>query len=289
MLLNLLLLLAIAALSCLSERSYIENAIQYNPQGELELLKVVQSATDKKGGSVVGVKFSNALLIAAARRRASSLFELSAQDKVMVFDKGRILVAFSGLLHYKSDVANAIRSFCAHHALVHSSPVPIYKLCHSLGSTMHSMTTNFERIPMGLNMLIAGYDQEQDRFLLYSVHPDGSYQEWKATAIGYNCEKLTSTLSSLMEPRLVAHPAVEEMWPEFVQQVLLSDLMIDKSKPELHNGPTSSEDDQRKPEGLAVQYSREKDFEVYCLAKGAACMEWRQIPWSDILGHVNEP
>lgn len=67
---------------------------------------------------------------------------------------------------------------------VYNEYPPVKILVQEIAKVMQESTQSGGIRPFGVSLLVGGYDQHTDAFLLYQVDPSGSYFPWKATAIG---------------------------------------------------------------------------------------------------------
>eukprot|EP00981_Chlorochromonas_danica_P012203 scaffold4648_cov158-Ochromonas_danica.AAC.6 len=266
MLLFIIFINIVFSLHVLANVGYDNPAI-FNPQGRLEQLEYAQKAISRKGGSVFALRCCDGLLVAAARKKPISPLVVEGARKVHLIDGGRILIGASGLLFESSLVIEAMEKKCADYRQQFASSIPIEVLCSETANLLHSITMLPTARPLAIGLIVAGCDLSTStsgntNLKVFRINTDGSFSNWKATAIGYNEDEVVKELAA-MRSAYPDHidPYLEDIWPRFKRLLLSSKIIEDKKE----------EDDTMLGEAddgsllNASEFSRNWDLEVYNL------------------------
>ena len=185
---------------CLStcERSF--SLTTFSPSGKLSQLEHALAAVNQ-GGTSLGIKATNGIVIATEKRTTSVLVDDSMIEKVAVVCPN-IGIVYSGMgPDYRVLVAKARKSAQAYWKIYQEYP-PVRVLVQELATVMQSATQSGGIRPYGVSLLVAGWDESKGA-TLYQVDPSGSFWAWKASAIGKN----QVNAKTFLEKRCASIPA----------------------------------------------------------------------------------
>lgn len=78
------------------------------------------------------------------------------------------------------------RKMAQDYQLMYGEPIPTAQLVQRVAMVMQEYTQSGGVRPFGVSLLIAGWDEEEQRPYLFQCDPSGAYFAWKATALGKN-------------------------------------------------------------------------------------------------------
>lgn len=178
---------------------------RFDPEGQLIHLEYAKKAVQKYGGSILAIKGIDGIILASSlkRRNQSKLILQSFSQKISVLHDG-LVMGTSGLALHSISITELAKSICRGYYEKYLLPIPIEKLSHELASTIHQQSLGTTTIPLGIKVILAGYDsthseRDQRSYKIYTIEPDGSYYSWNAVAIGLDEEKMNEELFTLLQ------------------------------------------------------------------------------------------
>ncbi|PWN46919.1 putative PRE8-20S proteasome subunit Y7 [Violaceomyces palustris] len=165
------------------ESAYSFSLTTFSPSGKLVQIEHALAAVSQ-GTTSLGIKASNAIVIATEKRAPSPLVDDTALEKVSVICPN-IGIVYSGMgPDFRVLIAKARKSAQAYWKIYGEYP-PTRVLVQEIATVMQEATQSGGVRPFGVSLLVAGYDSARGPSL-YQVDPSGSYFMWKASAIGKN-------------------------------------------------------------------------------------------------------
>ncbi|KAN0064083.1 Proteasome subunit alpha type-2 [Thecaphora frezii] len=165
------------------ESAYSFSLTTFSPSGKLVQIEHALAAVSA-GATSLGIKASNAIVIATEKRPPSPLVDDSALEKISIICPN-IGIVYSGMgPDFRVLVASARKSAQAYWKVYGEYP-PTRVLVQEIATVMQQATQRGGVRPFGVSLLVAGYDKARGASL-YQVDPSGSYFMWKASAIGKN-------------------------------------------------------------------------------------------------------
>lgn len=219
MILNILLLcwLLYGVTPSVGSVGYEGHSGMFDPQGRLPALDFATRAIDKNGGPVCAFTTSDGICVISATPRSSSkssaLILQEEVQKVQLVDK-HVLVALSGYsteLHLPSLV-----KLNQNYRVQYGKSIPIEMLCEEVAEFFNLRCRKAGNIPLRCKLLVCGHDEDLG-YQIYSIQPDGSYDAWKAIAIGKESSLISQSLVKLQE---AGQQSLATLWPT-VKQTLL--------------------------------------------------------------------
>ncbi|PKI83656.1 proteasome endopeptidase complex [Malassezia vespertilionis] len=164
------------------EGAYSFSLTTFSPSGKLVQIEHALAAVNQ-GTTSLGIKASNAVVIATEKRVPSPLVDDAAAEKVAVVCPN-IGIVYSGMgPDFRILLARA-RKIAQSYWKVYGEYPPTKILAMEIATIMQDATQSGGVRPFGVSLLIAGHDACGPA--LYQVDPSGSYFMWKASAIGKN-------------------------------------------------------------------------------------------------------
>jgi len=163
----------------------------FSPTGKLVQIEYALKAVDA-GAPCVGIKASNGVVLATEKKFKSALYDEASLFKVEPITKHCGMV-YSGMgPDYRLMIKKARKIAVAYEARYGQS-IPIQQLVAAVAGEMQAFTQSGGVRPMGVSLLICGWDNHIDDLehanippYLYQCDPSGAYFPWKATALGKN-------------------------------------------------------------------------------------------------------
>ncbi len=178
---------------------------RFDPEGQLIHLEYAKKAVQKYGGSILAIKGIDGIILASSlkRRNQSKLILQSFSQKISILHDG-LVMGTSGLALHSMSITELAKNICREYYEKFLLPIPIEKLSHELARTIHQQSLGTTSIPLGIKVILAGYDsthseKDQRSYKIYTIEPDGSYYSWNAVAIGLHEEKLNEELFHLLQ------------------------------------------------------------------------------------------
>ncbi|KAM3966066.1 LOW QUALITY PROTEIN: proteasome alpha6 subunit [Aphomia sociella] len=185
---------------------YDSDVTVWSPQGRLHQVEYAMEAV-KLGSATVGLKNKQFAVLIALKRAVS---ELSAYQKKIIPIDDHIGISISGLTADARMLSRFMRTECLNHRYAHDAPMPVGRLIGLVGNKMQICTQRYDKRPLGVGLLVAGYDDQGPH--IYQTCPSANYFDCRAMAIGARSQSartyLEKHLSTFMDcdlQELVAH------------------------------------------------------------------------------------
>ena len=171
---------------------------QFTPDGRILQITYAKEAVRKHGGPVAGCRCVDGVVLVCGRRcgRAADKFMVRPPTKVFAVD-GHVCVAAAGLLFDAKAVADIARRLCLKHRATFEDPMPVEMLSEELATVLHRQTVGGGGRPLGVGLLVAGWDATALGPQLYQVDAEGGLSAWKAVCVGHKGDKIMDTLAAL--------------------------------------------------------------------------------------------
>ncbi|XP_053616431.1 proteasome subunit alpha type-1 [Plodia interpunctella] len=185
---------------------YDSDVTVWSPQGRLHQVEYAMEAV-KLGSATVGLKNKQYAILIALKRAVS---ELSAYQKKIISIDDHIGISISGLTADARMLSRFMRTECLNHRYAHDAPMPVGRLIGMVGNKMQICTQRYDKRPLGVGLLVAGYDDQGPH--IYQTCPSANYFDCRAMAIGARSqsartylEKHLNTFPDCDLNELVAH------------------------------------------------------------------------------------
>lgn len=185
---------------------YDSDVTVWSPQGRLHQVEYAMEAV-KLGSATVGLKNKEYAVLIALKRAVS---ELSAFQKKVIPIDDHIGISISGLTADARMLSRYMRTECLNHRYAHDAPLAVGRLISMVGNKMQICTQRYDKRPLGVGLLVAGYDDQGPH--IYLTCPSANYFNCRAMAIGARSqsartylEKNLTTFQDCDLNELVAH------------------------------------------------------------------------------------
>ncbi|CBQ69558.1 probable PRE8-20S proteasome subunit Y7 (alpha2) [Sporisorium reilianum SRZ2] len=173
------------------DRAYSFSLTTFSPSGKLVQIEHALAAVSQ-GATSLGIKASNAIVIATEKRAPSPLVDDSALERISIVCPN-IGMVYSGMgPDFRVLVAQARKAAQTYWKTFGEYP-PTRVLVQEIATLMQQATQRGGVRPFGVSLLVAGFDSARGPSL-YQVDPSGSFFMWKASAIGKNMQNAKTFL-----------------------------------------------------------------------------------------------
>ncbi|XP_034836378.1 proteasome subunit alpha type-1 [Maniola hyperantus] len=157
---------------------YDSDVTVWSPQGRLHQVEYAMEAV-KLGSATVGLKNKQFAVLIALKRAVS---ELSAYQKKIIPIDEHISISISGLTADARMLSRYMRTECLNYRYAHDAPMPVGRLIGMVGNKMQICTQRYDKRPLGVGLLVAGYDDQGPH--IYQTCPSANFFDCRAMAIG---------------------------------------------------------------------------------------------------------
>ncbi|XP_047515872.1 proteasome subunit alpha type-1 isoform X2 [Pieris napi] len=157
---------------------YDSDVTVWSPQGRLHQVEYAMEAV-KLGSATVALKNKQFAVLIALKRAVS---ELSAYQKKIIPIDDHIGICMSGLTADARMLSRYMRTECLNYRYAHDAPMPVGRLIGMVGNKMQICTQRYDKRPLGVGLLVAGYDDQGPH--IYQTCPSANYFDCRAMAIG---------------------------------------------------------------------------------------------------------
>jgi len=171
-----------------SDSAYDVDSTIFSPDGRLFQVEYARE-TVKKGGTTIGLKFNNGVLLLAYKDIYSTLLELNSIEKISKINNN-IGYAYIGLSADARHLLDYAKTEIANNYIWYEDQIPIKTLVENICEYKHIFTTYYGLRPFGVILFIAGVDMKGVN--LYATDPSGAFLEYKVVFEGKNSSKLVS-------------------------------------------------------------------------------------------------
>uniref|UniRef100_A0A4W3GWP6 Proteasome subunit alpha type n=1 Tax=Callorhinchus milii TaxID=7868 RepID=A0A4W3GWP6_CALMI len=169
----------------------------FSPDGHLFQVEYAQEAV-KKGSTAVGIRGKDIVVLGVEKKSVAKLQEERTVRKICALDEHvcmafAVYTLFIGLNSDARIVINRARVECQSHKLTVEDPVTVEYITRYIATLKQRYTQSNGRRPFGISALIVGFDYDGTP-RLYQTDPSGTYQAWKANAIGRSAKTVREFL-----------------------------------------------------------------------------------------------
>lgn len=171
----------------------------YNSDGRIIQVEYAMKAMNL-GTTTIGVRLENCVILVSEKKLISALQNPESIKKhFKIYDT--IVAGVSGVSGDAPTIINKCRNICLNHEKIYKEQISAPKLMEDICElALKFGEEEFEKKifsrPFGVSLLVAAYE---DRPILYSIDPSGSYLEYKARAIGSAHEVVENILGNEFE------------------------------------------------------------------------------------------
>ncbi|KAH7730074.1 CBN-PAS-2 protein [Aphelenchoides avenae] len=153
----------------------------FSPSGKLMQIEYALNAV-RNGQPSVGLRAKDGVVL-ATENKSSILHE---QEHKIEKISDHIGCVYSGMGPDFRLLVKKARKIAMEYELTYGEEIPTTQLVTRLAAVMQEYTQSGGVRPFGVSLLIAGWDKQPARPLLFQSDPSGAYFAWKATALGKN-------------------------------------------------------------------------------------------------------
>lgn len=171
--------------------SYDYSLTTFSPSGKLVQIEYALKAVES-GAPAVGIKATNGVVLATEKKFKSLLYDENSLYKIEPITKHCGMVYAGMGPDYRLLIKRA-RKIAVTYESQWGESIPIQQLVGRIASQMQNFTQASGVRPMGVSLLICGWDNHIEGEahantppFLYQCDPSGAYFAWKATALGKN-------------------------------------------------------------------------------------------------------
>lgn len=169
--------------------AYDYSLTTFSPSGKLVQIEYALKAVDS-GAPAVGIKATNGIVLATEKKFKSPLYDVSSLYKIEPITKYCGMVYAGMGPDFRLLVKKARKIAAAYESQWHQS-IPIQQLVQRIATEMQTYTQASGVRPMGISLLVCGWDHHIDDEahanvapFLYQCDPSGAFFAWKATSLG---------------------------------------------------------------------------------------------------------
>ncbi|MCX8165148.1 MAG: archaeal proteasome endopeptidase complex subunit alpha [Acidilobaceae archaeon] len=161
--------------------AYDRAATIFSPEGDLYQVRYAFEAV-KKGWTSLGVKSLHGVVLAAEKRKLSTLLDVADIEKIYKVDD-HVGVAFAGMGSDGRVLIDYVRVIAVRHRLVYGEQATVEYLSKAVADIKQAYTQHGGVRPFGVALIFGGVNPG-GQVKLYRTDPGGQYLSYKAVAIG---------------------------------------------------------------------------------------------------------
>lgn len=170
---------------------YDRTPAMFSPEGHLLQVEYA-GKTVKLGAASIGMACSDGIIIVADKRIKDELMLPSSAAKIYEIDS-HVGATAAGILSDARTIIDKVQLYAQQHRVTYDSSIDTETVIKEMADTQQLFTAYGGARPLGINMMVAGVDQD-DSAKLFTTDVIGNYFGYKATAIGENDDKIKEIL-----------------------------------------------------------------------------------------------
>merc|ERR1712146_82814 len=186
----------------MGDSAYSFSLTTFSPSGKLVQIEYAINAVQQRP-TALGIKATNGVVVATEKKMPTTLIDDTSVEKTATLTEN-VGVVFAGLHPDFRLLVKKGRKKAQEYFKVYKENIPVSQLVRELASIMQEFTQSGGVRPLGVSLLVAGYDAKGPQ--LYQVDPSGAYWGWKAYAIGKN----SVNASTFLEKRYNSDIEIED-------------------------------------------------------------------------------
>lgn len=182
---------------------YDRAIVVFSPEGRMYQVEYARKAVEK-ASTVVGITFTNGVILAASRSIQKLLVPESIEKISKVDD--HIGIASCGILADSRVLVDYARVKSQVNRITYSEPIEISALVKDICDRKQRFTQMGGIRPFGVTLLVAGMDGGAH---LYETDPSGTMREWRAHAVGRGSKDARKVLMEEYKDAMSKEKAVD--------------------------------------------------------------------------------
>ncbi|ODQ78119.1 hypothetical protein BABINDRAFT_163134 [Babjeviella inositovora NRRL Y-12698] len=179
----------------------------FSPSGKLVQIEYALNAV-KQGITSLAIKSTNGIVLATEKKSSSSLIKLDDQLKIETLTPN-IGCTYAGMgPDFRVLLDKSRKVSHTNYKRIYNEYPSTKILVDEIAKIMQEATQSGGVRPYGVSLLIGGFNEHDQTYLLYQVDPSGSYFPWKATAIGKNATAVKTFLEKRWNENLEIEDAI---------------------------------------------------------------------------------
>lgn len=178
----------------------------FSPDGRVFQVEYASKAVEN-GGTSIGIKFKDGVVLAVERIVTSKLLVAGANKRIQSVDR-HCGVAYSGLNPDGRHLVNRARDEAGSWRQIYKAPMPLPILSNRVSSYVQAYTLYSSVRPFGVSAIVGGVDAEGPH--LFMIDPSGTSWGYRGAATGRGRQVAKSELEKLDFENLAAEDAVKE-------------------------------------------------------------------------------
>ncbi|MEM4755710.1 MAG: archaeal proteasome endopeptidase complex subunit alpha [Candidatus Woesearchaeota archaeon] len=177
----------------------------FSPDGRLLQVEYAKK-TVKQGSSVIGLKTTDGIVIAADKRIVDKFIVPESIEKIAEIDE-HIIASGAGILSDARILIERSQLRAQQHRLTYDTPIDTIAIVKDIANLKQMCTQSGGLRPFGVSLIIGGVDEKGPR--LFITDPTGIYFEYDAVAIGEKETEITKILEEEYTKEITTEKAIQ--------------------------------------------------------------------------------
>ena len=209
------------------QTAYDRATIIFSPEGDLYQVKYAFEAV-RRGWTSLGIKGVDAVVLAAEKKKLTSLLDLESIEKIYKVDE-HIGVAFAGMGSDGRVLIDQARLVAVRHRLLYGEPPTVDFVAKTISDIKQLYTQHGGVRPFGVSLIFGGVNPD-GTIRLIKTDPGGQYFNFHAVVIGSG----ESFLTQFLEQKYKKNSSFDEITSLAIEAIFRNKIEAggEKVKPE---------------------------------------------------------